>query len=106
MMNGQVRVNFAGEGTKELMEQRKELTLKIAASAQMANPSYQVLIHDMPFSFQPKDPKHLKELQKANEMFIQGIQIQRAAWLKKNKQSDKTSGSIFPWIKQAEYAVL
>ncbi|KHJ34689.1 hypothetical protein EV44_g3415 [Erysiphe necator] len=76
MMNGQVRVYFAEERTKELMEQRKEWTLKLAASAKMANPSYQVLIHDMPFSFQPEDPEYLKELQKANEMFIQGIQIQ------------------------------
>ncbi|RKF64052.1 putative blumeria specific protein, partial [Erysiphe neolycopersici] len=42
-MNCQVIVCFAGEGTKQLMEQRKDWTLKLEASAQMANPSYQVL---------------------------------------------------------------
>ena len=33
MTNGQVKVNFAGEGTKELMEQHKDWNTMLAPSA-------------------------------------------------------------------------
>lgn len=58
----------------------------------------------MPHSFQPENVEHLKELRKENELYIQGINIQRATWLKKHKQIGKTSGSIILWIAQAEQA--
>ena len=98
MTNGQVKVYFAGEGTKELMEHHKEWTTNLAASAQVAGTVYQVLMHDMPLSFEPENPEHLKQLQKANHVYIQGMTIQRAAWLKKNQQFGKRSGSLILWI--------
>ena len=104
MTNGQVKVYFAGEGTKELMEQHKDWTTKLAPSAQVAGPIHQVLFHDMPLSFMPENPEHLKQLQKANDVYIQGIFIQRAAWLKKNQQQGKKPGSIILWIAHAEQA--
>lgn len=89
---------------KKLMELHKEWTLKLATSARVTTPSYQVLIHEMPKSFQPDDPDPLRELQKANELYIQGIKIQRSTWLKNNKQPGKNAGSIILWISQAEHA--
>ena len=78
MTNGQVKVYFAGEGTKELMERHKDWTIKLAPSAHVAVPIQQVLVHDMPLSFMPENQEHLKQLQKANDVYIQGMVTQRA----------------------------
>lgn len=104
MTNGQVKVYFAGQGTKEIMEKQKEWTTKLATTAQIASPSYQVLVHDMPLSFDLENPEQIKELQKENMLYIQGIGIQKAAWLKKNKQPGKNAGSMIVWFSEAEYA--
>ncbi|KAI0994241.1 hypothetical protein K3495_g13939 [Podosphaera aphanis] len=104
MVNGQIKVFFAGEGTKQVMDHQKGCTSKLAASAQVATPSYQVLLHDMPYTFQPESLEHLKELQRANELYVMGMRIVRATWLKKNKQPGKSSGSVILWIEQAGHA--
>lgn len=104
MVNGQVKVYFTGQETKEQMEINKDWTLKLAATAQVATPTYQVLVHDMPLSFEPGNPEHLKSIQSANELYIMGMKIDRAAWLKKNKNPSKTTGSLIVWFNQAEQA--
>ncbi|KAI1002562.1 hypothetical protein K3495_g5634 [Podosphaera aphanis] len=68
MLNGQVKVYFAGEQTKQPMEQETSWTSKLAPSARVASPRYQVLLHDIPLSFQPENAVHLKELQKENQL--------------------------------------
>lgn len=70
----------------------------------MARPSYQVLIHDMPLTFDPENPEQIMELQKTNTLYIQGITIQKAAWLKRSKTPNKTSGSLIVWFDGAEQA--
>ncbi|KAI0996003.1 hypothetical protein K3495_g12178 [Podosphaera aphanis] len=92
------------KGTKELMETQKDWTLKLAESAQVETPTYQVLVHDMPTTFEPENPDHLKKIQKANESYIMGLRLRRAAWLKKNKQPGKNAGSLIIWFDQAEHA--
>lgn len=104
MSNGQVRVYFAGQDSKELMEREKEWTSKLAATARVASPTYQVLIHDMPLTFQPENSEHLKMLQQANVLYLQGIRIHRAAWLKRTPQPNKTAGSLIVWFEDAEIA--
>ena len=101
MTDGQVKVYFAGEGTKEFMEHHEDWTSKLPASAKVAGPIYQVLMHDMPLSFEPQNAEHLKLLRKANHIYIQGMIIQRAAWIKKSQQPGKKSGSLILRIDQA-----
>ena len=79
MTNGQVKVYFAAEGTMELIERHKDWTTKFTPSAQVAGPIHQVLVHDMPLSCETESSEHLKQLQKANDVYIQGMVIQRAA---------------------------
>ncbi|KAI1001063.1 hypothetical protein K3495_g7139 [Podosphaera aphanis] len=104
MTNGQVRIFFAGQEIKEMMETRREWTTKLAPTAQIASKSYQVLAHDMPLSFDPSNEGHIKELEQANSLYLQGITIQRAAWLKKTPRPGKTAGSLILWFQQAEHA--
>lgn len=104
MQNGQVKLYFAGQESKEIMERQREWTSKLSATAQIASPTYQVLVHDIPFSFESENPEHVKDLQKANQLYLQGAKIQRAAWLKKNKRLGKTSGSMIVWFELAESA--
>ncbi|KAI0993153.1 hypothetical protein K3495_g15031 [Podosphaera aphanis] len=104
MVNGQVKVYFTGKETKEQMEINKDWTRKLAATAQVASPTFQVLVHDMPLSFEPENPEHLKRIQEANQLYIMGIHIERAAWLKKTKIPGKTAGSLIVWFNQAEHA--
>ena len=86
------------------MEHHKEWTTNLAASAQVAGLVYQVLVHDMLLSFEPENSEHLKQLQEANHVYIQGMTIQIAAWLKKNQQFGKRSGSLILWIAQADHS--
>lgn len=104
MVNGQVKVYFTGKETKEQMDLNKDWMLKLAATAHVATPFFQVLVHNMPLFLEPENPEHLKRLQSANEMYIMGIKIQRAAWLKKNKIPGKTAGSLIVWFNQLEHA--
>ncbi|KAI0993775.1 hypothetical protein K3495_g14409 [Podosphaera aphanis] len=106
MVNGQVRVFFTGEETKKIMETQKDWTQKIAPTAHLATPIYQVLIHNMPLTFNPEDKNQVKELQQTNLHYIQGITIQKAAWLKRTKVPGKTSGSLIVWFDRAEQADL
>ncbi|KAI1000839.1 hypothetical protein K3495_g7363 [Podosphaera aphanis] len=85
MIKGQVKVYFTGKEPKKQMEINKDWTRKLAATAHVATPTFQALVHDMPLSFEPENPKHLKRIQDANQLYIMGIRIERAAWLKKNK---------------------
>ena len=82
MSYGQVIVYFAGQESKEKIERQKEWTTKLAATAQVACPMYQVLVHDMPLSFEPQNIENLKLLQQENAVYFQGINLQRATWLK------------------------
>ncbi|KAI0997974.1 hypothetical protein K3495_g10216 [Podosphaera aphanis] len=104
MLNGQVKVFFSGHETKKIMERQRDWTSKLSAIAQIANPSYQVLVHDMPFSFEPEKQEQIDKPQKANSLYIQGIGIQKAAWLKKNKLPGKKSGKIIVWFDEAQCA--
>ncbi|KAI0995874.1 hypothetical protein K3495_g12306 [Podosphaera aphanis] len=104
MVNGQIKVYYAEAVTKQVMERQKDWTQNLATTAQVARDNYQVLIHNMPFSFQPEDPDHLKELKTANEAHIPGINIPRAAWLKKNRGAEKTAGSMIIWFEKPEQA--
>ncbi|KAI0998083.1 hypothetical protein K3495_g10108 [Podosphaera aphanis] len=89
--NGQVKVYFAGPETKEIMEKQREWTLKLAATAQIASPQYRVLVHKMPLSFNPENTMQMKELEITNRIYIQGIGIQKAAWLKKYNRNGKSA---------------
>ena len=104
MVNGQVKVYYAEAVTKQIMEKQKDWTQNLATTAQVASDYYQVLIHGMPFSFQPENPDHIKELQNANDAHTPGIKIQRAVWLKKTKETEKTAGSMIVWFEKAEHA--
>ncbi|KAI0994281.1 hypothetical protein K3495_g13901 [Podosphaera aphanis] len=104
MVNGQVRVFYAEQATKKIMERQTEWARKLATTAQIASTNYQVLVHDMPLSFQPENPEHINELKKANDAHIPGINIQRAAWLKRYRQPEKKSGSLIVWFEHAEQA--
>lgn len=104
MSNGQVKVYFTGDETQKIMESQKEWTHKIAPTAHMATPNYQVLIHDMPFTFAPENPEHIKELEQNNILYIQGITIRKAAWLKRTKSPGKKTGSLIVWFDRAEQA--
>lgn len=50
--NGQVKVFFAGPETKQIMDKQREWTSKLSATAQIASPTYQVLVHDTRLSTQ------------------------------------------------------
>ncbi|KAI1007038.1 hypothetical protein K3495_g1184 [Podosphaera aphanis] len=104
MVNGQVKVYFTGKETKEQIEINKDWTRKLAATAHIATPTFQVLVHDMPLSFEPENPEHLMRIQDANQLYTMGIRIERAAWLKKIKIPGKTAGSLIVWFNQAENA--
>ncbi|KAI1005374.1 hypothetical protein K3495_g2840 [Podosphaera aphanis] len=101
MTNGQVKVFFTGEETRQMMEKHKDWAQKLSPTAQIAIPNYQVLVHDMPLTF---DPEQLKELRNANLLYIQGITIRKAAWLKKTKQPGKKASSLIVWFDRAEQA--
>ena len=92
MTNGQVRVYFADHDVKEMMETQRGWTTKLAPTAQIASKSYQILAHDMPLSFDPSNEGHIKELELANSLYLQGIKIQRATWLKKRHYQEKPPG--------------
>ncbi|KAI0995171.1 hypothetical protein K3495_g13010, partial [Podosphaera aphanis] len=104
LSNGQVKIYFTCQETKEMMERQTDWTKKFAPTAQVANPWYQVLVHNMPLSFNPANAEDVKELQQANAMYIQGIRIQKAVWLKKNPLPGKSAGSMILWLEQAESA--
>lgn len=104
MVNGQVKVYYAEAVTKQIMERQKDWTQNLATTAQVASENYQVLIHGMPFSFEPESPNHLIGLQNANDAHTPGIKIQRAAWLKKVKDSEKRAGSMIVWFEKLEHA--
>ncbi|KAI1000465.1 hypothetical protein K3495_g7732 [Podosphaera aphanis] len=92
MANGQVKVYFTGIETKERMETHKNWTRKPAATTQIAAPTYKV------------KPEHLKRILTANGMYIMGIRIEKAAWLKKKKHPEKKAESLIVWFDQAENA--
>ena len=104
MVNGQVKVYYAEAVTKQIMERQKDWTQKLATTAQVASENYQVLVHGMPFSFEPENPNHLIDLQNANDAHTPGIKIQRAVWLKKVKDSEKRAGSMIVWFEKPEHA--
>ncbi|KAI0999501.1 hypothetical protein K3495_g8696 [Podosphaera aphanis] len=79
--NGQVKVYFVGPEIKQKMDKQREWTSKLSATAQIDNPKYQVLVHDIPVSFNPENPQQIRELERANGRYIPGIGIQKAAWL-------------------------
>ncbi|KAI1008150.1 hypothetical protein K3495_g91 [Podosphaera aphanis] len=68
--------------------------------------SGKVLIHNMPLTSNPEDKNQIKELQQTNLHYMQGITIQKVAWLKRTKVPGKTSGSLIVWFDQAEQAEL
>lgn len=102
--NGQVKVYFVGPETKQIMDKQREWTSKLSATAQIASPTYQVLVHDIPFSFNPENLEQIRELEKANGRYIQGIGIQKAAWLRRNNRQGKSAGSLIVWFNDAECA--
>lgn len=104
LSNGQVKVYFAEESTKKIMEREKAWTLNIATTAQISSPRFHVLIHDMPYSFEPGNEEHIKELQISNDCRIPGLQIRRATWLKKPLHSTKKSGSLIIAFESPEQA--
>ncbi|KHJ32722.1 putative zinc finger cchc-type protein [Erysiphe necator] len=104
MTNGQVKVFFAGEETRQMMEKHKDWTQKLSSTAQIATPNYQVLVHDMSLSFDPENPEQIKELQNTNLLYIQGITIRKAAWLKKIRQPGQKTSSLIVWFDRAEQA--
>ena len=104
MVNGQVKVYYAEAVTKQIMERQKDWTQKLATTAQVASDNYQVLVHGMPFSFEPENANHLKDLQDANDAHTPGIEIQRAVWLKKVKDTEKRAGSLIVWFEKPEHA--
>lgn len=104
MVNGQVKVYYAEAVTKQIMERQKDWTQKLATTAHAASENFQVLVHGMPFSFDPENLNHLKDLQDANDAHIPGIKIQRAVWLKKVKDTEKRAGSLIVWFEKPEHA--
>ena len=104
MSNRQVKAFFTGQEPKEMVEKQKEWTTKLAPTAQVASPMYQVLVHDMPLSFEPESHDQIKLLQQANALYLQGIRIQKAAWLKRSSILGKSSGSLILWFDEAESA--
>lgn len=87
-----------------MMERRKEWTTKLAATAHIAHPTFQTLVHDMPRLFDPGNSDHLRELERANAVYIQGMRIQRVTWLKKHSRLEKAAGSLIVWFEQVETA--
>ena len=73
------------------MDDQKDWTWKLAASALVAGPIYQVLTHDMPISFEPENSEHLRLLQKANDTYIQGMIIQKPLGLRIINRQEKNS---------------
>lgn len=70
MVDGQIKVYYAKQSTKQIMEGQKNWTKKLSTTAHIVSVNYQVLVHDMPYTFQPENPEHIKELQKANEIHL------------------------------------
>ena len=102
--NGQVKVYFTGEDTQQTMMSQRDWTQKLSSTAHVAMPSFQVLVHNMPFSFNPDKPEQVLELQQANMQYLQGIKILKAVWLKRNRAPGKASGSLILWFEKAEQA--
>lgn len=69
MGNGQVKLYFTGEKTQQEMIMEREWAQKFSSTAHVAMPSYQVLVHDIPFSFDPENLEHLKELMQTNREY-------------------------------------
>ena len=51
-----------------------------------------------------QNPEQIKELEITNRIYIQGIGIQKAAWLKKYNRQGKSAGSLIIWFDAAESA--
>ncbi|KAI0998604.1 hypothetical protein K3495_g9594 [Podosphaera aphanis] len=73
--NGHMKVYFTGQETQQSMLKQREWAQKLSSTAHVAMPSFQVLIHDMPFSFEPEKPEQTKELQQTNRQYLKGITI-------------------------------
>ncbi|KAI0990900.1 hypothetical protein K3495_g17287, partial [Podosphaera aphanis] len=86
------------------MMEKREWAHKLSSTAHVAMPSYQVLIHDVPITFNPENLEQIKELQQMNSVYLQGIIIHKAAWLKRNQIPGKKSGSLILWFDTAEQA--
>lgn len=84
--------------------EKKSWTQKLSPMAQIATPNFQVLVHDVPLTFDPENSEQIKELQNADVLYIQGITIRKAAWLKKVKQPGKKTSSLILWFDRAEQA--
>lgn len=87
-----------------MMEKHTDWTTKLAPTAQVSNPTYQIFVHDISLSFDPGIAEYIKELQRANEIYLQGIRIQKAVWVKKKLDPKKIAGSLILWLEQAEVA--
>ncbi|KAI1004622.1 hypothetical protein K3495_g3592 [Podosphaera aphanis] len=66
MGNGHIKVYFSGQDTQRSMTEKREWAHKLSSTAHVAIPSYQVLIHDVPLTFNPDNPEQIKELQQTN----------------------------------------
>ncbi|KAI0994728.1 hypothetical protein K3495_g13453 [Podosphaera aphanis] len=78
MGNGQIKVYFSGQDTQRSMIEKREWAHKLSSTSHVAIPSYQVLIHDVPLTFNPENPEQIKELQQTNNKYLQDTTIHKA----------------------------
>lgn len=59
------------------MDKQREWTSKLSATAQIASPTIQVLVHEIPFSFNPEDLEQIKELEKKMEGISKALEYKK-----------------------------
>ncbi|KAI1001110.1 hypothetical protein K3495_g7092 [Podosphaera aphanis] len=104
MRNGQVKVYFSGDETEQRLTKQQDWVVKLSLTAHIASPTFQVLVHDMPLSFDPEKREQIKELESTNRQYLRGLEIKKASGLKKIGKPNKNSGSLIVWCDKAEQA--
>jgi len=101
---GNIKVYTTGQGAKKDLERLKGWTEKIAQSARVTTPTFQILVHGIPLTIDPTQEEQLLEFQRETQALTPGSQIKRAAWLKKKHRPEQTHGSLIVWLETGEQA--
>ncbi|KHJ32508.1 hypothetical protein EV44_g3555 [Erysiphe necator] len=73
MTNGQIKIFFPGDETWQIMEKQRDWTQKLAPTAQNVSRSYQVLLHDMPLTFDPDNHEHIRNFNRLTPSIYKGL---------------------------------
>ena len=97
--NGTVHLYTNSATDKTMLESHKDWTTKLASSAKVSGPNFQVLVHNMPRSFLAGTDAGNKALQAA-QVGLPRLQITRTAWLNKNwmeRKTNKQHSAVLVW---------